>query len=324
MLKVSSELPALVRSSCAAVAERAVSVRVEAEVIEPYAEALGRSASQPLSLDPEHHYLGHGAGTVAFILTLDAINFGSGYFPHLKKLDGLSGYFTVAHHLTRYFDSDGPVNADRLAGLTAHDCAGIFGQTEDDPDRAELMRLFAGALNELGRFVRTRYAGDFASLVEDAGKSATRLVGILAEVACFRDVAEYRGATVAFFKRAQLAASDLDLACAGEPWGAFTDLARLTVFADNALPHVLRIDGLLRYSSDLAARIDRGDPLEAGSEEEVEIRACTVHACEQIAEAIRRRHPGFMTRDLDYLLWNRGRLPQYMRLPRHRCKTIYY
>jgi len=37
---------------------------------------------------------------VAFFLTLDAINFGSGYFPHLGKRPGMSGYFTAAASLT--------------------------------------------------------------------------------------------------------------------------------------------------------------------------------------------------------------------------------
>lgn len=47
----------------------------------------------------------------------------------------------------------------------------------------------------------------------------------------------------------------------------FADLDRLTIFADNVVPHVLRVEGVLRYSEALAARIDRGDPLPPGGEE---------------------------------------------------------
>lgn len=324
MLEVSNDLPQLVRSSCARVAERAASARIEVQSIDTYADALARRAPGPASLDPAHHYLGHGRDTVTFILALDAINFGSGYFPHLEKLDGLSGYFTVAHHLTEHFRQRGAITADQLESLTAEDCARIFEQTGGDPVRADLMGLFAHALNELGGFVRRRYGGDFARLVEDAQHSVKRLVGILTEMASFNDVAGYRRSTVAFLKRAQLTASDLNLAFAGEGWGAFTDLPALTVFADNVLPHVLRTDGLLRYAPELAARIDCGDALQAGSEEEVEIRACTVHACEAITAAIRRRDPAFCARDLDTLLWNRGQLPAYRTLPRHLCRTTAY
>ncbi len=62
----------------------------------------------------------------------------------------------------------------------------------------------------------------------------------------------------------------------------FGDLDRLTIFADNLVPHVLRVDGVLRYDDPLAARIDAGELLEPGREER-EIRACALHACESIA-----------------------------------------
>jgi hypothetical protein len=324
MLEVSSSLPQRVRSTCGRVAKRARWVRIDFEAIARYATSITVDASETPSLDPEHHYIDGGPDTVTFILALDAINFGSGYFPHLERLDGLSGYFTVAQHLTEYFRDHAPISADRLAALTPADCARIFGQTPDDADRAELMRLFAAALNELGAFVGVRYGGSFTALVEDARHSPSRLVGILAQMSSFDDVADYRGDSVAFLKRAQIAVSDLNLAFAGQAWGAFDDLSDLTVFADNVLPHVLRTDGVLRYSADLGSRIDRVQPLEAGSDQEVEVRACTVDVCEHITAAIRERNPGFTARDLDYLLWNRGRLPRYKSLPRHRCKTMYY
>ena len=57
-----------------------------------------------------------------------------------------------------------------------------------------------------------------------------------------------------FFKRAQLVPSDLALA----GMARFRDLDRLTIFADNLVPHVLRVDGVLVYDPRLAARIDAG------------------------------------------------------------------
>ena len=55
-----------------------------------------------------------------------------------------------------------------------------------------------------------------------------------------------------FWKRAQITANDLALAGVAE----FPDLDRLTIFADNLVPHVLRVDGVLRYD-DLARRAHR-------------------------------------------------------------------
>ena len=51
-----------------------------------------------------------------FTLTLDAINFGSGWFPTLRKRPGCSGYFTVAWALTDRFRADGAVVDGRAGG----------------------------------------------------------------------------------------------------------------------------------------------------------------------------------------------------------------
>jgi hypothetical protein len=56
----------------------------------------------------------------------------------------------------------------------------------------------------------------------------------------------------------------------------------LTVFAGYKLPKVLRRLGILRYAPHLAEQIDRHELLEAGSREQVEIRAATVWAGELI------------------------------------------
>ena len=51
-----------------------------------------------------------------------------------------------------------------------------------------------------------------------------------------------------FYKRAQIVPADLALAGVAE----FDDLDRLTIFADNLVPHVLRVDGVLAYDAELA------------------------------------------------------------------------
>jgi hypothetical protein len=118
-----------------------------------------------------------------------------------------------------------------------------------------------------------------------------------------------------FYKRAQIAANDLVLAGAA----AFADVDDLTVFADNFLPHVLRLDGVLVYDDVLAARIDRGELLPAGSQAERELRACTIHACEQLAA-----RSGVPPRVLDNWLWTRALEPRFASRPAHRCRTVFY
>ena len=103
-------------------------MRICEERIAEYAASLPLDAAARPTHDPRCHYLGHGDATVAFFLTLDAINFGSGYFPHLAKRPGLSGYFTVAAALNDAFQANGPFSAGQLARLSATDCTRLFGQ----------------------------------------------------------------------------------------------------------------------------------------------------------------------------------------------------
>jgi hypothetical protein len=313
-----------VRIACQAVAARARHVRINHDLVPSYAATLPLAQAICAAHDPHTHYLGHGDDTVAFFLTLDAINFGSGYFPHLRKRPGLSGYFTVAAGLNDHYQAHGPLSARELSALTAQDCARIFGQDLTGPPIAELMQLFAKALNDLGRYLVERFDGRFTRLVDAAGGSAEELARLLVAMPCFDDVGRYAALEVPFYKRAQLTAADLSLAFGEQGPGHFDDLDRLTIFADNLVPHVLRIDGILLYDEGLAARIDREELIPAGSPEEVEIRACAVHAAELLVEALRRARYDVTAQQLDYLLWNRGQAPHYKRRPRHRTRTVYY
>jgi len=323
--KMSGNLFDEVRSACQTVAERATQVRIDYDRLASYAAALPLEEVARPTIDPTCHYIGHGEKTLSFFVVLDTINFGSGYFPHLRKRPGMSGYFTIASFLTDHYKRNGPFSAQALVGLTTSDCARIFVQDLANPPIRELMKHFAHALNDLGRFLLDRFSGSFPSLIEETDSSAERLVRLLCAMPYFNDVEPYHGVDVPFYKRAQLMASDLALAFEGVGPGRFHDLDRLTIFADNLVPHVLRIDRVLSYQDKLAARIDQGELIEAGSPEEVEIRACALHAVSLLAVELRSTGHLINDRDLDYLLWNRGQGRAYKAIrPRHRTRTVYY
>jgi hypothetical protein len=314
-----------IRDASRAVAERADFVRVDHAVLKKYALALPDSEMAASTLDPSRHFLDRGAETAAFIVTLDTINFGSGRFPHLKKRPGLSGYFTVASALNDLFRAEGPLTPSRLTHLRAAECARIFGQDPDNSLAYELMERFATALKDLGRMLIDSYRGSFTTLIESAGNSAERLVRLLCAMPFFDDVAQFRGNRVPFYKRAQLTAADLARAFHDQGWGRFYDLGELTIFADNLVPHVLRMDGVLRYDPDLAARIDREELIPAGSAEEVEIRAGALHAVELMVTELRGTGRQATAMNIDFLLWNRGQSPGYkLAKPRHRTRTVFY
>ena len=304
-----------VRTHCAQIAAQASSVRIDPDAISDEGVLAKISASAPdelpAALDPVRHYLeGEPADVADYLLALDAINFGSGWFPTLRKrLDGglpIGGYFTVAWALTDYVRARHATEEGWAldgAWLRAVDTPTIAAILDQPPDH-ELMSLYAQALRELGRFLGARRALEVVAQCEG---SAERLAWTLARgMAMFDD----RG----FYKRAQIVAADLALAGVA----SFADLDRLTIFADNLVPHVLRCEGVLVYEESLAARIDAGELLPAGGAE-CEIRACAVHACELISA-----RTGVPPRVLDQRLWNRGQAPEYKARPRHRCRCVYY
>ncbi len=300
------------RAACAEVAARAVHVRLNADLVPGYAARLPVGPADE-ELDAETRLADASReDLIAFWITLDAINFGSGWFPTLRKRAGRSGYFTVAAGLRERFADRGPWTAPELTEISAATVAHTLGQ---DPGH-ELMELFARSLRDLGRHVLEDHGGSFEGPVHAAGGGAGALVEHLSRWDCYADLSIYDGLELPFLKRAQIAAADLHRAGVG----TVNDLERLTMFADNLVPHVLRLDGLLEFEPRLVERIEREELIEHGSPEEVEIRACGLHAVELIAAA----RPDSCPADIDQVLWLRGQEPRYKARPRHRSRCTAY
>jgi hypothetical protein len=284
-------LPDQVRRSCAEIARAARWVRIDMEA--------STRAGGVAGLDEDQHFLeGDPEAVARYVLILDAINFGSGWFPTLRH----GSTVAMTERLTADVRRRGaPWPAAQLRGLGAGDVAAVL---DEDPAHP-LMEHYAEGLRQLGRFLGDR---DALAVIADAGGSAARFAASLAQgMPSFADAG--------FYKRAQITANDLVLAGVAD----FGDADELTVFADNFLPHVLRLDGVLVYDDELAARVDAGELLEAGGAMERELRACAVHACEQLAARF-----GVAPRVLDNWLWNRGLEPAYAARPAHLTRTVFY
>ncbi len=304
-------LPDEVRAACARVAAVAHHVRIEEEAIPAYAAALPRPA--PPEPDPRLELPGADRETLAaFAVCLDAINFGSGWWPTIRKRPGHSGFFTVAAGLADRIRAAGPWPAAELAQLGPDDVAAVLGQDPEHP----LMGDFAAALRDVGAHLLAEHGAGFAAAVDSAGGSAARLAGLFASWDAFADVSLYREQPVPFYKRAQLLAADLDRAGVAR----LRDLDRLTAFADNLVPHVLRLDGVLTLDPALAARIEAEELLVHGSPEEVELRAAAVHAVELLAA----ERPDLTPAQIDAALWSRGGERRYKSRPRPRCRNTAY
>jgi hypothetical protein len=302
----------IVRRSTEWVAERATHVRIDEEALAAYhLDADADADAGPAAAGDEET-------TAALVIQLDAINFGSGWHPVLRKPPGRSGSDTIDAAYRDHAARFGVLTADELTMVTGDRCARMLGQ-DMDGEAGELMGLYARSLQQLGGFVRSRFAGRFTALVAEAGGSAARLVELLLELPMYHDAAVYRGRRVPLLKRAQITVHDLATAFGERGPGSFADVDRLTLFADNLVPHVLRIDGVLRLDPDLEARTERGELLVYGSPEEVELRATAVTAVERLAE-----RTGVASRHLDGVLWRRGGQPAYKAVPRPRCRATAY
>lgn len=170
-------------------------------------------------------------------------------------------------------------------------------------------------LQELGRaWIRV---GGARALLEAAGGSAVAFADRLAaECPRFNDVRVWHGEHLRFLKRAQLCAAMLHGRLGGSP---FRDVHRLTAFADYRLPQILRFLEILRPSRALHERLEDRERIAVGSEEEVALRAATVHAAERLRQA-------WDTDALrvDYWLWSTAVTRDWEMPAFHRTRTTDY
>lgn len=264
-----------------------------------------------------------------WIFVLDALNFcfweekGRPKWSIDYEGQNLSGYWALAGSLKRAYETGIPItNAEFLATISSKTVERIF----QGHQRIPMFQKRVDNLREVGRVLLQRYDGSFVNLLEQTHRSAIGLVQEVVEhFPSFNDVATYRGETIYLYKRAQLLVADLYGAFEGQGHGEFLDLDKLTIFADYKLPQVLRHYRILEYDAYLSNKVDNYVPLEAGSTEEVEIRAATIQAVERIRHhfSAKQRHPISAVK-LDWWLWTLGQDDHVREKPYHRTRSMFY
>jgi hypothetical protein len=272
----------------------------------------------------ELHWTGEPDQTAMYIFVLDSLNFCFWGEPRWKVTYNeqlLDGYWALAASLKRAVEEGRPIlDASYLAIMPERDLGDILRGTATIPLYAQ--RLVH--LHELGETLKTRYQGSCVRFIEATGGDAVELVlRVTRELSSFNDVAFYNGHTVKLYKRAQILVGDLAGSLDHKGPGAFSHLDGLTCFADYKLPQILRHYGVFVYSDDLARRIDAREQLEAGSAEEVEIRAHTVWAVELMRRELQKNGRSYAAYELDWWLWESSQHIAGM-LPYHRTRTIFY
>jgi len=320
-----------VRESCARVVAGATHVSIDEAAIDTYAASIQTTDGKVLMQGVEwdacgwHYDADAAAGgpmTCQYVFLMDALNFC--FWPS----EGLE-YDTLALSLKHALEADSHAfDASNLANMTADKLASWFPTDLPLPQIDErVLRV-----QELGCVLESEFQGLAANMLQRAAGSAVRLVQLLLQyIPGFRDTSIYKGRLVHLYKRVQI--------CVGDVWAAygrrtapqsdsdvfyFTDIDQLTMFADYRVPQILRAMEVMRYSDALAKSVDARDEIPCGSEQEVEIRACTVIAVDLLQQALRRRGLNLLVVEVDWLLWQRGEAQKDLLLPHHRTSTIFY
>jgi hypothetical protein len=298
------------------------------EEIKANAELYGRS-QLPVDWAQDYHFADGTDLSAQYVLVLSAIN--SCFWP----LEGYE-YCDLAGGLKRALEKDpGAFEAEKLVELTPGTLQGWLEREVDKKEQNAMPMLHARTrlLNQVGRVLLEHFDGQCANMVRAAGKKASTLIALVSQhFPGFRDHAidPHSGEQVFFYKRAQIFIGDIYGTYDGVGLGEFTDLEQMTCFPDYRIPQLLREVGIITYGSALAADIDAKVVINAGSIEEMLIRAATVQAVERMCSALTAQQGESSSNkavspfQLDWILWERGEAQLDSLRPHHRTRTIYY
>ncbi|PLN83930.1 UPF0553 protein c [Aspergillus taichungensis] len=256
--------------------------------------------------DHELHPQSKDESTVAFIFTMDLLNFS--FWSELPEAERFAidyrgrrwtGYWSLVAALQRALDEGIPIT-DPEFWVNEEACPEeklqhVFRSATEEP--IPLFQERVACLREAGRVLCKDFEGKFLNCIYNANYSAAALVNLLAEsFSCFRDETSFQGRRVRLYKRAQILVADLWACFNGESFGEFHDIDKITMFADYRIPQILHQLGCLSYSPPLTSHIRDLKPLPHGSTWEVELRATSIWCVELIRREIELRHPGSQMR----------------------------
>ncbi|KAM3960897.1 LOW QUALITY PROTEIN: queuosine 5'-phosphate N-glycosylase/hydrolase [Aphomia sociella] len=270
---------------------------------------------------------------VDWIFVADALNFCFWSYTGAEKwsVDGHSGYYALEAALSRAikegYDITNPTYYSKIQKEHLHNI-----MRGDNSSEIPLFEQRLSTLHEVGKILIDKYDGTFVTCLKEANKSAAKLLQIIVDnFPCFRDEAVYKGCKVSLYKRAQILVGDIWNFFGGAGW-EFEDIDTMTMFADYRIPQVLVYFGVLSYSDTLMDKLKKDVLLESGSEEEVEIRGCSIHAVEFLKKRIEEKIKNSKKIEvpnssvIDYYLWcyRRKYADELESVPFHKTLGIYY
>lgn len=314
-----------VRESTKKVTKQAKFIKLNPQKLEQLAQKLDpQKIKKAYGYTGEFYFRGKKEDLLNYVVTLNAMNFGSGLSAEWreKRKYKESSFKSVALALKKEIEGGNNLSSDFAKKVKKEQIAKML---ETEPD-FELIGMFEKSLNELGEFTISNF-GNYSNLIISLKPEnrAEELVNLLMQnLSCYIDIASYNEFEVYFLKRAQILANDLYLAFEGKDYGEVRDIDKLTMFADNLVPHYFRVEGGLEYNQQLLDRIQKEIKIPAGSKEEIEIRAFGIQCVEKLKEILSKKDPTIISAAIDWYIWEIAHDLKYKSVPRHQTVTFFY
>lgn len=272
-----------------------------------------------------------------FHLVLHLFNFGHGYRHPLHFSRNEGAWKTMKKGIERLYSisESNIINADILSSFTREKAFEIFDLKLTDSDEVNkdinnLAFIIKEVANKSGEELKNLGVDDFSEFfykkINKSGKKllAEDFVWFLSQnFLAFNDRRNWKNNNILFLKKAQLAVGEIyaRLGVKNPEVFEFEDINNLTVACDNVLPCVLRSLNIIEIPNNILNKIDSKIPFDAG-EDEAELRACSIYACELILKKCENR---FSSKELSDYLWTLGKEPDFRKVQRHAVKnTCFY
>jgi len=314
----------LVLETTEVVVKQAKAVTIDEDSIARWAADVPPAALQPKG----HELLGHLPGSQAkmanLVLLIDALNF-CFWSPDPIKIDWrgqtykrFEAMFVSLMLAVRY----GPQWCDAEYWVRAP--SDEIRQVLSGNGELLMMEERERTIRETGQTLIDRFDCQFMNAIDSVNEQAWPLaVLLMTNFDSFRDVSNYGGQPVYFMKRAQICALDVAIAWNMHEFPPLSGLEELTAFADYRLPQALRHLGILHLTPELAETIDGEKEIVKDSEEEVEIRAATIHAVDRMRIAADKVGKPVSAWQIDWYLWGLSHNDD-VTVNHHRTRTIFY
>ncbi len=260
-----------------------------------------------------------------YVFTIDTLNYCFWPNPPFE-------YFNLAKNLYNTLKNNKPFfDIEHLTKITSQELKDAVFKCDFCliEERARMVR-------EVFTVISLEHNGSVIEFVKKAKKSASQLVKLIIDsFPCFRDTAIYKGEQVFLYKRAQILVSDLHLAYRdlfkaqgkndeNELINFGDSVSELTMFADYRVPQILREIKILHYNEELAKKIDNKEEISHGSCFEVELRAATIIAVEDIKAELAMKNKKVLSLEIDTYLWEEGEKIKEKIQPPHHTLSIFY